>query len=79
MSEDAKVLLYLLRHGSWRVRACLAFIATGMVVVDPVLRGLQRLADAAQEGVQTLCSRVADVSVEEVRELGKRYRQENPR
>lgn len=76
MTNERTILLYILRHATWKTRACVAAVVVGTFVVDPVLEALESLADWARDTVQVACDKMADFSLEEVRELGERYRQE---
>lgn len=74
MRDDKRIALYLLRNGSWKVRACMGAVAVGVLVVDPVVAFLGRVADSVKAGVAAVCGRLADAVSVEVKALGEAYK-----
>lgn len=72
--SDKRIALFLVRHGTWKLRAALALVALGILAVDPVVAALRHLADKALDLVQSGCSRLADSVSVEVKELAARYK-----
>lgn len=74
MTKDKRIALYLLTHGSWKVRAALALTAVGILVLDPVVETIRGLAERTEALVHTVCERLADAVADEVKELAARYK-----
>lgn len=74
MSKNTRILLFIMRNGSWRIRAVVAVVALGICVVDPLAHALDRAAARVLRFTAWVNTRLRERHAEEVTALARIYR-----